>query len=316
MEDAETFVVAIDIGGTKTAAALVDRSGVVLDRESAPTPGGAGPDAVRSGAAALARALCARNPARRVVAAGVGSAGVVDPDTGVVLAATDVLRDWAGTSLRARLADALEVPVAVRNDVHAHGLGEARHGAGAGRASVIYIAVGTGIGAAFIHVGLRGDLLTGAHAAAGHAGHLPSRHAGDLPCTCGGSGHLEAIAAGPALVREYQRRTGASICDLRAVAQLATAGDPEAVDVLELGGTAVGSVVGGLINMLDPELVVIGGGVAALGPHWWEPLRRAAAADALPSLRETPVVPSALDHDAALLGAATVAWTLVDGGSR
>lgn len=301
-------VAALDIGGTKTAAAVVDVAGRVLARARVATPAADGADAVLGAAAELVRTVTRAHP---VSALGVGSAGVVDPATGVVLGATDVLPGWVGTDIRGVLAQALGIPVAVRNDVHAHALGEATFGAGAGHTSLLHVAVGTGVGAAYVHGDLPGKVLSGARAAAGHAGHIASREAGDLPCTCGGSGHLEAIAAGPALAREHTRRTGVEIADLREVAALAAAGDPDAGAVIELGGRAVGVAVGGLVNVLDPDLVVVSGGVAGLGDSWWRPLREAVAREVLPSLRDTPVLASGLGDDAAVLGAAALAHELL-----
>ncbi|MEU7842199.1 ROK family protein [Micromonospora sp. NPDC049114] len=297
-------VAALDIGGTKTAAAIVTRDGEVIDRLTAPTPGRAGATAILDNAADLVGRLRSR-VAGRVGALGVGSAGVIDPRTGLVLSATDALAGWAGTDLRGRLREQLGVPVSVINDVHAHALGEARHGVAAGYDTTLFIAVGTGIGASFV---VDGDVLTGAHSTAGHAGHQPSPYAGQLQCTCGGQGHLEAIASGPALTEEYVRRTGQRVDDLRSVAARAADGDAAARDVILLGGTAVGSAVGGLVNMLDPGAVVIGGGVAGLGDLWWQALRAAVRRETLPSLDDVPVLASTLGSDAPLLGAATLAW--------
>ncbi|SCL49212.1 glucokinase [Micromonospora citrea] len=298
-------VAALDVGGTKTTAALVTRQGQVVDRATAPTPGRAGASAVLDTAAGLVDRLRARSAGTSVRALGVGSAGVIDRTTGRVLSATDVLTGWAGTDLRGRLRELLGLPVAVVNDVHAHALGEARHGAAAGCETVLFVAVGTGVGASFV---VGGTVLVGAHSAAGHAGHQPSRHAGSLPCTCGRRGHLEAIASGPGLVDEYARRTGRPVEDLRAVAALAEGGDEAAGEVVRLGGTAVGSAVGGLVNMLDPDVVVIGGGVTGLGEPWWRALRAAVTRETLPGLDAVPVLASALGADAPLLGAASLAW--------
>ncbi|NHO81992.1 MULTISPECIES: ROK family protein [unclassified Micromonospora] len=298
------LVAALDIGGTKTTAALVTASGEVVGRHTAPTPGRSGAAAVLDTAAGLVEKLRADAPGV-VRALGVGSAGVIDSGSGLVLSATDVLTGWAGTDLRGDLARRLGVPVTVVNDVHAHALGEARHGVAAGYDTVLYVAVGTGVGASFV---LGDTVLAGAHSAAGHAGHQPSAYAGTLPCTCGGRGHLEAIAAGPALTAEYVRRTGRPVADLRAVAALAADGDETARDVVRLGGTAVGSAVGGLVNVLDPAAVVIGGGVTGLGEPWWRALRDAVPAETLPALAGVPVLASTLGPDAPLLGAASLAW--------
>ncbi len=301
-------VAALDIGGTKTAAALVSRTGDVVARASAPTPGRAGATAVLETAAGLVLRLRSGPAAPSVRGLGVGSAGVVDPRTGRVLSATDALTGWAGTDLRARLAAATDLPTSVVNDVHAHALGEARYGAGRGHESLLFLAVGTGIGASFV---LDGEVLVGAHAAFGHAGHQPSVYAGQLPCPCGRRGHLEAIASGPALAAEYGRRGGQEAEDLRVVAQRAGAGDPTAAAVIRLGGEAVGSALGGLVSVLDPHVVAVGGGVAGLGELWWDALTTTLRRDTLPSLADVPVLRASLAADAALVGAAALAWRAV-----
>lgn len=297
-------VAALDIGGTKTAAALVDDAGVVVARASAPTPGRAGAAAVLQTAADLVKSLAARSAATTPVALGVGSAGVVDSASGRVTGSTDVLRDWTGTDLRGELSRRTGLPTAVVNDVHAHALGEARFGVAAGSATVLFLAVGTGVGASLV---VGGEVLTGAHGVAGHAGHVPSVYAAGLTCTCGGRGHLEAIASGPALEAEYGRNTGTTGVGLPRVADLAERGDPVALSIAELGGRAVGSTLGGMANLLDPDVVVVGGGVSGLGTAWWLALRTAFTAELLPALQGATVLASSLGGDAALLGAASIA---------
>ncbi|WP_433268330.1 ROK family protein [Micromonospora vinacea] len=301
----DVAVAALDIGGTKTAAAIVTRQGEVVDQITVPTPGRAGATAIIDTAADLVGRLRARATGTRIRALGVGSAGVIDHRTGRVLSATDALAGWTGTDLSGRLRALLDLPVSAINDVHAHALGEARHGVAVGHQTMLFIAVGTGIGASFV---VDGTVLAGAHSTAGHAGHQPSPYAGQLPCTCGGQGHLEAIASGPALTEEYVRRTGQPVGDLRTVAARAADGDATAREVVLLGGAAVGSAVGGLVNMLDPAVVVIGGGVAGLGDTWWQALRDAVRRETLPSLDDVPVLASTLGSNAPLLGAAALAW--------
>ncbi|MDP9861534.1 MULTISPECIES: ROK family protein [Streptosporangium] len=297
-----TVVVGVDIGGTKTAAGLVDRSGALLAVRTLPTPAARGPAAVVDTAVDLVRELAAG--AGDVAAVGIGSAGVVDPRRGVIVSATDAITGWAGTDLRGEVSRRLGLPVAVDNDVHAHALGEQWRGAAAGHADVLLVAAGTGIGASVV---IGGRVLRGAHSVAGHAGHVPAAAAAGLPCPCGGRGHVEAVASGPALLADYRGRAGAGAAHLADVARLAADGDRVAAAVLTRGAAALGSTIGGLMNVIDPEIVVVGGGVAACGALWWRALREGIRAEALPSLREVPVVPAALGGDAALLGAARMA---------
>lgn len=304
-ETVTEVVAALDIGGTKTAAALVSRSGEVLARSSAPTPGRAGAAAIIETAVGLVRDLASRAGAVRVRALGVGSAGVIDPMRGVVVGSTDVLVGWAGTPLADRLTTVTGLPTSVINDVHSHALGDAAYGAAQGFSTVLFVGVGTGVGGAFVTDGV---VHVGAHSAAGHIGHQPSPYAGSLACSCGRLGHLEAIASGPGLHAEHARRSGATLDDFRAVAVRALAGDPAACEVVEVGGAAVGSAIGGLINVLDPHVVVVGGGVSGAGDAWWGALRDAVRLEVMPSLTDTPVLASTLGNDAALVGAAALAW--------
>ncbi|MCX2731470.1 ROK family protein [Saccharopolyspora sp. NFXS83] len=294
-----TEVVGVDIGGTGIAAALVTADGRITARSSLPTPAAEGAGAVLDAVSAAVGELGAP-----FAAAGVGSAGVIDRASGRVRSATDSLAGWAGTDLRGELAARLGVPVTVDNDVHAHALGELWTGAAAGKRHVLFVAVGTGIGGSLI---IDGRPHHGAHAVAGHVGHLPVPAAAGKPCPCGGSGHAEGVGSGPALLAEYLER-GGSATTLPEVAALAESGDALASDVLTRGATATGQLLGGLVNAVDPELVLVGGGVSSCGPVWWSAVRAAVAAEALPAVRDVPVVTGGLGSDAAVLGAARMAW--------
>ncbi|MCA1188159.1 ROK family protein [Saccharopolyspora sp. 6T] len=294
-----TLVLGVDIGGTGIVAGLVTADGAIRDRAAVPTPAADGPVAVLGALAAAASRL-----GGEFAAAGVGSAGVIDRGSGSVRSATDSISGWAGTELRAELAARLGVPVVVDNDVHAHALGELWTGAAAGRRHVLFAAVGTGIGGSIV---VDGRPHRGAHAVAGHLGHLPVPAAAGRPCPCGGSGHVEGVGSGPALLAEYRAR-GGTATTLPEVVVRAGIRDALAAAVLADGATATGQALGGLVNAVDPELVLVGGGVASCGPAWWEPLRAAVAAEVLPAVRGTPVLPAELGADAAVLGAVWMAW--------
>lgn len=301
-------VVTVDIGGTKSAAALADRDGRLVGCRTAPTPGPDGPRAILGAVAGLVLDHLEAATARglEVVGLGVGSAGVIDPVTGTVVSATDVLRDWSGTDVRGELARLTGIPlVVVDNDVHAHALGESWTGAASGASSAFFVGVGTGVGASLV---IDGSVWHGHRSVAGHFGHLPAPAASGLPCVCGGFGHLEAVAAGPAIVRAHNRRTGSELASLAQVRALADDGDRLALRGIEVGARALGSAVGGAANLLDPEVVVIGGGVVGAGPLWWEPMEAALRAELLPPLRDLPVRPASLGPDAALVGAARLVW--------
>ncbi|MFI2488888.1 ROK family protein [Promicromonospora kroppenstedtii] len=287
----------VDIGGTKIRAAVVTADGAVLASATAPTPSG--------GAAMLdvAAGLVERATATarvRVAAVGVGAAGVVDPVTGEVLAASDSFVGWVGTDLRSGLAARTGLPVTVANDVDAFLVGEATWGAVRGVRSAAGIALGTGVGGA---LWLDGALYRGA-GAAGEIGHVPGF--GDARCTCGQRGHLETLASGRSVERRYGEAVAAAVGAAEIEAR-ARAGDADAARVLADAGRAVGSAVLVLAALLDVGHVVVGGGLA----HAWdllEPAIRARLDDEPPvSGHPVEVRRAVLGGDATVVGAAALA---------
>ena len=308
-------VIGLDLGGTKTAGGIVDADGNVVFSFAVPTPSQSGADEVLETAARLVRSLL-DEAARRglaVEALGIGSAGVIDSGRGVVTSATDSIKGWTGTPLTAELTARTGLPAAAINDVHAHALGESWLGAGSGVSSVLFIGMGTGVGGGYI---LRGECLEGATFTAGHVGHFASPFAYEggeaLPCSCGGTGHVEAVASGPGIFALYTRLGGTDADDTREVYRLAADGDPVAGEALRRGATAAGSAIGGLANILDPAVVVVGGGLAFAGPLWWDPMEQAARRELLRPLTDLPVVPAQLGETAAIRGAARRALSLSD----
>jgi len=305
-------VVAVDIGGTKTAAALVTRDGRVLSSATAPTPGREGRAAIVATVVRLARGLIDGMPDAAVAGVGIGTAGEVDTRTGTIVASTETLAGWTGTPLadlvRDGLADLLpaDAVVDVQNDVDAHAAGEFRLGAAAGARSALIVAVGTGVGAGII---VEGRPLRGAHHTAGALAHLPVPGAEHLRCPCGRPGHLEAIGSGVGMHRHYLSLGGdVAVRDARAVVARARDGDARAQRALVESAAAIGRALAGAVALLDPETVVVTGGVADIGDAWWEPMRRAYVAAAIDALQHVPIVPGLLGGNAPLLGAAACAW--------
>jgi len=271
--------VAVDIGGTKTSAALVGPSGRVGPVTVRPTPAAEGAAAVVATVVGLVRELATHD----TVGVGIGAAGVVDAATGTIVAATDHIADWAGTPLGGLVTEATGRPTAVVNDVHAHALGEAVGGAGRGRVSFLLVAAGTGLGGAFV---LGGRVVTGSRGAAGHLGHVPCPEATGLPCACGGVGHLECVASGGG-VRALSRTRGTAAA-------------------LDVSARALGAAVGGWVNTLDPEAVLLTGGLTGAGEAWWHTVRAAAEGTMVPATRACPIRPAELGARAALVGAASL----------
>ncbi|MFD6417985.1 ROK family protein [Streptomyces sp. NPDC060194] len=289
----------VDIGGTKTAVAVFGEGDAVLARATAPTPAAEGAAAVVAGVLELAGQALAEPAALggRLAGVGVGTAGVVARDGRTIASATDALPGWAGTPLSALLEDALGVPAVLLGDVQAFLAGELAAGAARGARGAVAVMAGTGIGGA---VAVDGAVVRGGRGAAGHLGHVPVAAAEGLLCPCGVRGHVEAVASGPAMAALAGER------DLRAVAAEASGGSLAARDVLRRGGAALGEALAGVVSTLDPDVVVLAGGVLHAGPWYEEALRASLAASTLPLLRSVPVVPAALGSDAVLLGAASL----------
>jgi glucokinase len=304
------YVVGVDLGGTKTAAGVVGEDGSVLVQGQIPTKNRDGGEAILDATAVLVRFLMDRAAGQgaTVDAVGVGSAGVINAAEGTVVSATDAILDWTGTHITAGLQARLGLPAAVVNDVHAHAMGEAWLGAAAGTATSLMVAFGTGVGGSFV---VNGQPLLGHHFAGGHVGHFASPfalHRGvPLPCSCGHAGHVEAVASGPAVRAAYVREGGsAGLADTRAVFDAARLGDELALSVISRGARAAGQAVGGLANILDPEVVVISGGLADAGELWWPVMERTLRAELLAPLAGVPVVRASLGNAAAVVGAASL----------
>ncbi|WP_454852780.1 ROK family protein [Promicromonospora soli] len=288
----------VDIGGTKTRAAVVTPGGEVLASATAPTPSGGA--AMLDVAAGLVERAAA-SAGVRVAAIGVGAAGVVDPGTGEVLAASDSFAGWVGTNVRTGLGSRTGLPAVVANDVDSFLVGEATWGAVRGVGSAAGIALGTGVGGA---LWLNGALYRGA-GAAGEIGHMPGF--GDARCTCGQRGHLETLASGRSVARRYAELAGADGVGAAEIEARARAGDPTAARVLADAGHAVGSAVLVLAALLDVGHVVVGGGLARA----WDLLEPALLA----RLHDEPPVSghpievrrALLGADATVVGAAALA---------
>lgn len=290
-------LVGLDIGGTKTAAALIGPDGDVLERRRVPTPARSGPEAVLDTAALLAADLLDAAGGGPV---GVGTAGTVDPATGTVRYATDSLPGWTGTPVAHALAERLARPVLVTNDVNAAALGECWAGAGRDRTHLLLVSIGTGLGAAIIR---DGRIEAGARGGAGELGHLPVPGAERLRCGCGRYGHLEAIASGSGLSGAYAVETGERVTG-RAVAERAAAGDAVARQVVDRAGTVLGAALAGLVALLDPQAVLVAGGAA----DTLMPAASAAYSAELPGgWADVPLLPAALGADAVVVGAARLA---------
>ncbi len=293
---------AVDIGGTKVAAGLVDASGRLLHQTRQPTPHVDDPEQVWAAAQrTIADALAATDSVRGV---GIASAGPIDVPAGTISPIN--IPAWRDFPIRERVAAAVPgVPVRLGGDGMCMALGEHQFGAGRGADFLLGMVVSTGIGGGLV---LAGAPYQGRTGNAGHVGHVVVDPEG-APCSCGGRGCVETIASGPHMVAWAREQGWAASpdADAKVLAEAAARGDEVAVRTFQRGATAVAAMIASVAAVCDLDLVVIGGGVANAGPVLFDPLRRAlrtyVGLEFLAGLR---VVPAALGGDAGLLGASAL----------
>jgi glucokinase len=305
--DARTCAIGLDVGGTKIAGGVVSlASGQVLRRQVIPTRPQRGGEAVLNDAMALAEALlqAAASGGLPVRGIGVGVAELVDPDGNVTSAHTI---DWLGLPVRERFS--LLAPSIVEADVRAAALGEALFGAGRPIRLFVYVTVGTGISCCLVQ---EGRPYAGAHGSALMFASSP------MTTTCTQCGAvlkpvLEEFASGPALVTRYNQHGAGKTRHGEEVLSAAAAGDPTALQVVCSAGEALGVGVGMLINVMDPEAVIVGGGLGLAGGLYWDSFVHATREHIWSQAhRDLPLLPAGLGADAGLIGAAA-GWLIADG---
>ncbi len=309
------LVIGVDIGGTKLAAAVVDEQLRIHQRLQRSMLGQDTPALLDTIAGAVLELI--GMAAGEVVAAGVGIPSLIDRRSGTSVMAVNL--PLAGVRFGALMSERLDLPVFVDNDGNLAALAEHRAGAGAGAEHMVFIGLGTGISGGLI---LNGELYRGSVGAGAELGHMVIDCNGP-PCqgNCPNHGCFEALASGTALGREAvaaaQRHPDSALGGaLRAgravegplVTELAHDGDAAARAVIELIGTRVGVAIASLVNVFNPERVVVGGGVMGVGEMLLAPARAELQRRALPPSRDlVQVVPAAYAHEAGMVGAAALA---------
>ncbi len=302
--------IGLDVGGTKIAGGLVVRdTGKVLLRRVIPTLPERGGQAVLDDCLALAKGLRAEAEAQNcaVRGIGVGVAELVDLAGNVTSGHTI---GWLGLPVQAAFSRI--APALVESDARAPALAEAMYGAGRPYRLFCYVTVGTGISSSLV---MDGRPFAGAR---GNALVLATMPLSTVCTTCGAELHpvLEEFASGPALVARYNRLGGHAVEQGEAVLAAAAAGDPVAREVVGSGGDALGSSVAFLVNVLDPEALIVGGGLGMAGGLYWERFvastRQHIYAD---NSRELPILHAALGVDAGLVGAAAAIFQRISGNA-
>jgi glucokinase len=306
-------VIAIDLGGTKLLAGVLDEEGVVVKRTVRPTQVASQEQLLEELDAAIAELL-----EDDIRAIGVGLPSTIDQPQGRAVSSVNI--PLAGIGFRDHLESRFGLPAAIENDANAAALAEHRLGAGRGTQHMIMLTLGTGIGGGLI---LDGNLYRGAVGAAGELGHITLELDGP-PCqgTCPGRGHLEALASGTATDRLAAERAAehpegdlgraaaeGRAVDARLAVDLGAEGSGDARDLLERVGFVLGTAIASYVNVFNPEVVVLGGGFARAGDLLFEPARKVVAERALPPARDlVRIVPALLGPEAGLIGAGLVGF--------
>jgi glucokinase len=302
--------IAMDIGGTGIKCALIDREFQTVHTERHATGAERGPDAVVETILTVAAGLAdtARAAGHHPIAAGLAAPGVIDEANGVAVWSANV--GFRGVPLRDLVTERLHLPAAIGHDVRAGARAEAALGAGQGARRSWFIAIGTGIAAAYV---IDGRTDPGAHGSSGEIGHVRVRPDGPV-CGCGQRGCLEAIASASAVARRHLTATGQPASAAEIVA-LATAGDAaasavwaETIDVL-----ADGLLIG--VTLYDPDVIIVGGGLAEARDRLLDPVAATLSSrltfQTMPAIRH-----AALGDEAGCLGAALLAFDALDLESR
>jgi glucokinase len=300
---------AVDVGGTKLAAAVVEPGGRLTHWMQVPTPGDVDSEQLWRTLDALVHRLL--DEARitgpgQLAGVGAGCGGPMEWPAGLVSPLN--LPAWRSFPLRARLRERFPgIPVRVHNDAICVVAGEHWRGAGRGRDNVLGMVVSTGVGGGLV---LDSRIISGASGNAGHIGHVVVDPEDGPVCACGGRGCLEAIARGPALVAWAQRegwRPGQPDATARDLSEDGAQGHPVGVAAMRRAGRALGIAIASATYLCDLEVVSIGGGLSQAGAILFDPLEEALHAHArLAFVRQVTVVPAALGQSAGLVGAAAL----------
>lgn len=317
----QRYILGLDIGGTKLAAGIVTLDGLQIAQDRVPTQASEGPDAVINRLIDLSWRVVQQAGLQwqEVLAAGVGCGGPLDPHKGIIMEPPN-LPGWVEVPLVRRLQEALGIPVYLDNDANAAALGEHRFGAGRGVANLVYLTISTGIGGGIV---INNRLYLGQNGNAGEIGHMSVIYNG-RECNCGSRGCLEAYCSGTSIAaraREAVLAGEPSVLsgDLEAITgetveAALRQGDPLARRIWQETVEILGAGLANVINIFNPQLVVLGGGITNFGELLFQPVRQVALERAMRPLAEVvDIVPARLGGQVGVLGAAAVALERLNG---
>ncbi len=293
----DRYYIGLDVGGTKIAGGLV-HNGEVSRTVTVPTEAGRGAKAVLAN---IQKVIAVFN-APQVAAVGIGITGQVNSATGTLVAAHNLPAGLQRFPLAKRLAKGIGKPVTVENDARCLTLGEAVYGAGRRYDLVVGMTLGTGIGGGIV---AGGRIVRGRNGTAGEVGHMTVVEHG-LACSCGQRGHLEAYASGPGLAHLYTELSGRTV-EPREVDGRYQRREAAAKKAYAMFAAALAMGLANLITVLNPDVIVVGGGLARVRALWTPAIGQAKPLLLYDDQRTTPIVPATLGASAPILGAALLA---------
>lgn len=310
------YAIGIDVGGTRIAAGLVERKGRIVREAKLLTPKTAGPFGIVDAIVGMVEEITSGVHPAEIAGVGIGLPAQVDFTRQSVEYSTNL--PLGGVDVRGLVMSRLKYPVTIDNDGHTAALGEARFGVAKGVKDFVMVTLGTGVGGG---VFIGGHPMRGSRGFGGEVGHIVIDVDGP-PCPCGGRGHLESYAARPAIVRDAQRAAatyqGSSITRLAGgdeaaitaeiVIAGANSGDEAAVEIMAHVGDMLGEALVGIVNILNPQAIVIGGGIGESCPLVAQRATARVAAEALAGRRDVKVLLAELGNDAGVAGAAALAF--------
>lgn len=308
------YRIGVDIGGTNVKIALVDPDGRIAYSNSVPTRAEMGYEYTISNIKNVLYASIKETGITidKIAGIGIGCPGQIDSDNGIVRLLPNV-PGWVNVPLAKIMQDEFGIIAKVDNDVRVATLGEYHYGAGKGYKNLVCITVGTGIGSGII---INGQLVRGASMSAGEIGHMILKDNGGEICGCGNTGCLEALASGPAIVKmandyllggkstKYKELAAGSSVTSQLVYEAANLGDSVSKTIFEITGYWIGIALASVVNLINPEVIIVGGGVAQAGDLLLNPIRETINKRALNvAANAVKILPAELGESAGVVGA-------------
>jgi len=317
MSSGSEYFIGLDLGGSFLKYALGTRDGELIESGQLVSHGDGSQDDIFSVIFSAIESMqeLAASQNGYIAGIGLGSPGAIHFEECRLIGFTPNLPNWKDAPIRQRIEEKFNIPVWADNDANIAAFGEARFGAARGKKNVICATLGTGIGGGII---IDGDIYRGAHYAGAEIGHMMIVHNG-LPCDCGGIGCFEKYASATAMMREYNKKIVKNgvdqepVTSTKPIFQKAKEGQREAIEAIEETIEFIGTGFANLVNIFNPEVLVVGGGVAQAGQAFIDKIDHATRKRAMnPPCRELSIVEAELGNKAGVYGAIALAAEMVE----